>query len=409
LDICEGLSALQVLAGLYHDVVYYQIDGGLPEPVAERLLEYVEMIQGEVYIRKNPKDYRWFEIARRLFGFELGAKLSIFGGLNEFLSTIVALEELEKYLWTEHLLCIIVCIEATIPFRALDSEGRASLYRVEQELRKINKEFKFYIDEDDILRMMRHAVVFGNKDVENFADKDPAMFLENTWQLLPESNPAFWQKNTYTISEYRKAMAKMSGFLHSLNPNYVFHQYREMPNDEHFEEMVSLAKRNITVAREYIDCKLLGMALVEALALYSGGDAPVVLFMGGITDKVNKKTKKVIRAEDYFPDITYSPNLEYNMVVGNILDVGRAGSTHFDIKRSPTSALIYKWLGTEGVYDKLAVAKKMFGGEISAKEFLDVMPDELVYHVAKACTNTALERKAKLEELVKEKGMNLTE
>src|SRR5687767_90175 len=40
LDMCEGMNPRQVLATLFHDVVYYQLDGGFPS-LADTLLKRV--------------------------------------------------------------------------------------------------------------------------------------------------------------------------------------------------------------------------------------------------------------------------------------------------------------------------------------------------------------------------------
>ena len=53
------------------------------------------------------------------------------------------------------------------------------------------------------------AVRVGNRDVENFSDNDAARFLDNTWKLLPESNPALHSPMVYTVRDYRIALQKM--------------------------------------------------------------------------------------------------------------------------------------------------------------------------------------------------------
>ena len=77
--------------------------------------------------------------------------------------------------------------------------------------------------------MVERAVRVGNRDVENFADNDPARFLDNTWKLLPESNPALHSPLVYTVRDYRIALQKMEGFLAWLPAERVFHTWGDEP------------------------------------------------------------------------------------------------------------------------------------------------------------------------------------
>ena len=43
LEMCRGMKPHQVLAGLYHDIVYYQLDGGFPKHFDAYLREVVEV------------------------------------------------------------------------------------------------------------------------------------------------------------------------------------------------------------------------------------------------------------------------------------------------------------------------------------------------------------------------------
>src|SRR6202012_3888745 len=76
---------------------------------------------------------------------------------------------------------------------------------------------------------LRRAVRVGNRDVENFAENDPARFLDNTWKLLPESNPALHSPMVYTVRDYRIALQKMEAFLAWLPAERVFHTWAEGP------------------------------------------------------------------------------------------------------------------------------------------------------------------------------------
>jgi len=53
------------------------------------------------------------------------------------------------------------------------------------------------------------AVVFANRDVDSFAEKDASVFLDGTWKLLPETNVALRSGRIYSIKDYRLALQKM--------------------------------------------------------------------------------------------------------------------------------------------------------------------------------------------------------
>ena len=57
----------------------------------------------------------------------------------------------------------------------------------------------------------------------------PARFLDNTWKLLPESNPALHSPLVYTVRDYRIALQKMEGFLAWLPAERVFHTWGDEP------------------------------------------------------------------------------------------------------------------------------------------------------------------------------------
>jgi len=91
----------------------------------------------------------------------------------------------------------------------------------------------------------------ANGDVRNFAEEDPASFLDETWKLLPEMNPAL-QSGSYTIRQYRTALCKMEGFLSALAPRRVFHQWRGVPDDATYRAWLTAAGINLDVAVRYL-------------------------------------------------------------------------------------------------------------------------------------------------------------
>ena len=128
--MCEGMQPLQVLAALFHDLVYYQLDGGFPVHTAG-LLDDVTRCEGGTLILQpiGPGDTP-LTLCAATFGFEPGQVLPLYGGLNEFLSAVVASRLLQAHLSAADLIAVIACIEATIPFRKPDSQGRTAMDRL---------------------------------------------------------------------------------------------------------------------------------------------------------------------------------------------------------------------------------------------------------------------------------------
>jgi hypothetical protein len=50
-DMCEGMNPRQVLATLFHDVVYYQLDGGFPQQAYKLLMRSIRVEQQALMIR----------------------------------------------------------------------------------------------------------------------------------------------------------------------------------------------------------------------------------------------------------------------------------------------------------------------------------------------------------------------
>jgi hypothetical protein len=242
------------------------------------------------------------------------------------------------------------------------------------------------------------AVVFANRDVDSFAEKDTSVFLDGTWKLLPETNETLRSGRIYSIKEYRHALEKMAGFLGNLNPDNVFHKYKGVPSEAEFGEMVKQAYQNIATAREYLSIKLLAIAVLEALADLTGGDAPLALFTGDI----QRDGDETHHYDDFLPLPVNLKELDQSSVLYKLLDSGRASETNFDMRNSPLAFFMYSQLPQEKVKPLLAVAKEMFAGKLEPRAFLHQLDASLVAAVARACAATVMTRQEKLNQVVEE-------
>lgn len=366
----EGADPIAALAALFHDTVYVQVDLGLPPAFADVLSRYAERDGGGYRVGPKPPGF-----LAELFGFRPGDALSPFAGLNEYLSAAAAMEELGGILSPTELAEVASCIEGTIPFR-----GNAPFARLALRLRDMD------LPEDTVRRTVERAVWVSHKDVENFAFEDCGRFLDNTWLLLPETNPALLSADVYTIRDYRTALFKMEGFVASLSGERVFHRWGSFPDPELHARLVAAANRNITVTVRYLRAKLAASGLLEALAETTGGDAPISLFMGG------RGARR--RLEHWLPA---SPTAEdCDPVILRLLEQGRPAHTSFDIRRAPLASFIYRALGAARTETLAGDAKAMFRGELSAAAFLRAAPEEVVEPTASAAARMAATREPAL-------------
>ncbi len=392
LQVCRHLEhPLQILATLFHDIIYHQIDNGA-KPSTEAVLEPLVYYKGDkTYVREDyPLEDVPLVLCLRIFDYQPNEEIRL-QGYNEFLSTLVAIQKLKKYLGHRNLLGIMVAIEGTIPFRGFNEQGKNCFESMEEKLMALNQEYELNIKEEHIYLLVQLAVEMANNDVENFSSQNVAEFLDNTWRLIPETNDKLRVANVFTFTSYRKAIEKMEGFLSFLNPDIVFQQYRQMPSDEVFAQFKQQADQNIKIAREYLQAKLTSIALLESLAICSGGDAPISMFMGDI--RRSGSFQEIERAEDFLPAITMSDELEYDLAVLKLLEFGRASELDFDTQNAPFSYFVYASIGKEKNQAYLKAARQMFKGEMTCEEYLDVIDSETRASVAKACAEVAISRR----------------
>jgi hypothetical protein len=395
LQVCRHLEhPLQILATLFHDIIYHQIDNGIEKDTQVILSPLVYHQDNKTYIREDyPRDDIPLALCLEVFDYQPNDEIRI-QGYNEFLSTLVAIQKLKAYLGHRNLLGIMVAIEGTIPFRGLNHDGQNCFEVMETKLLKLNQKYELNIKEEHIYLLLELAVEMANNDVENFSHSNVAEFLDNTWRLIPETNDSLRVANAYTLTSYRKAIEKMEGFLNFLSPSIVFQQYRQVPSNETFKQLKEHAEDNIKIAREYLQAKLTSVALLEALAVCTGGDAPISMFIGDI--RHSGSFQAIERAEDYLPAITVSEELEYDEAVLRLLEFGRASELDFDTQNAPFSYFVYASIGKEKNQLYLQAARKMFKGEISCQEYLTQMDARTRTAIAQACAQVAISRREAL-------------
>lgn len=392
-QMAEGMNPRQVLAVLFHDIVYYQLDDGLPEKAEALLKVTIRIEDNQVIILPFDAEDFCASLCVGLFGFESGSRLPLFGGMNEFLSALVATRLLEPYLPRADLVAIATSIEATIPFRSESSSGQTMFSQAEERVIQLNSALAVGLTTDDTRRLMADAVLVANRDVVNFSAADPGYFLATTWQLIEESNAPLAAMGVYLVSEYREALLRMERFLATLNPDHVFHSYRDRPSAREVASLSAAARQNIEFSLRYLDAKIVSVALLEALAVATGGDCPVSMLLGDVHSRANRQD----RIENFLPTLTHEQPTD--PILLSVLEKGRSIEAINDLTTSPLTAYLYRSEGAEGITKGLMQAKRMFSGEIDAGSFLLSLPPPLVRAVANACAKIAFSRASALQAL----------
>jgi len=382
----EGMNPRQVLATLFHDVVYFQLDDGFPRRAHGLLKRVARRGKKTVVLKPIDGGDACLVACAKLFGFEAGQTLPLYGGLNEFLSAVVAARELQPYLPLSDVLAIVACIEATVPFRGTDSAGREAADVLADRVRTVSGMLNVSLSEEELDALVHDAVELGNHDVISFAAHDPSTFLSSTWQLIEESNAPLAAVGIYSIREYRDALTRMEAFLATLNADNIFHRYKNTPGEAEFEQMRAAARGNLEFAGWYLGAKITTIAVIEALAMTTGGDCPVSMLLGDIHGRDGMPD----RVEKFLPPAPTTQSVDVQLL--SVLETGRAKESASDLTVSPLTAFVYRSLGHDRTARAREQAAKMFARKISPGQFLATLDRTMVCDVTKACAQIALSR-----------------
>jgi len=374
IEIASEGDPLEVIAALYHDAIYIQVDQGPPRSMRAEMDKVLLPTDGGWRVLPAAMNDQLSSDVLVVFGRKPGDVISPHSGLNELASALVASLQLAHALDRQQRIDVAACIEQTLPFRT-DPVGK-----LREQLIVLG------LSGEQLDATLKRAVRFGNRDVENFAENDPARFLDNTWKLLPESNPALHSPLVYTVHDYRVALQKMEAFLATLPAERVFHTYLDEPKPEIHARRIARATGNLQLAVRYLRAKLYSIALVEAIAEATGGDVPIDYFMGGKTSAQ--------RLEQFLPELdskaAFAPPLQ------RLLVEGRASESTFDTKPSPLGAFLMTGLGEPAVMAGFEQAKRWWAGGSDTRAFLASQPSRAVAAIARAAANIIDTRRDRL-------------
>jgi hypothetical protein len=444
---------IAIVSACFHDCIYYHVDGGLT-PVQAVLLEGSYKIIGpsvkdmaETDYLHTQQIYKFFatdreeeiteienplmllQMVETIFGYAPGYNIKItMDGLNEFLSAVVAVRMLKDHLPIEMLAQIACCIEATIPFRPVDKvTGKTHMDKLFDNMKKARQLYDLKLSDEDLISSVQRACLISNSDVGNFGTTDRLWFLDNAWSLLPELNESLRNQYVYSVDHFHVALFKMYGFYGFLQPEVVFHDFQGVPAPDELNGLVEECRHNLAFGRTYVGAKLVAMSFVSALAVLSGGDAPISLFTGDLRPTERRRSQvtrrlstgnghrnisllasaQSLRAYDFFKNKTFGLSQipldgrlqNCNLLVYEILAEGRRSESSFDTKRSPWAALLYGQLGDDGLNRILKEHTLYPMTEERAWSLLRALPLEPVQTIIQTISEQALSRADKICEL----------
>jgi hypothetical protein len=397
-EVGEGGDAIEILAALFHDLVYVQVDQGVSVNISRFIAPFIHEDNGQLVIndRQDLPPDRMFEMVMTIFNFAPSQPLKPTAGQNEFLSAVICAKCLETSLAERVIAAIAACIEMTIPFRPRFADGTNASDALAQRMQQLNQDFSLGYAAGDIEALVLRAVRLANRDVVNFANPNSSHFLNNTWNLLPETNHDLKYVNSYTVHGYRRSLQKMEGFLSFLEPERVFQTFAEYPDQSTYQGLVDRTRRNIEVGKLYLGSKLTSITVLEALSLRIGHNTPISTMMGELPTAENPDTYSL---EKFLPYVhnAQEPETDLEQEVLNLLEKGRTLDSSYDIRHSPVATFMVKRVGFREIRRLILKCKDFFADQMSAEEFLSDCDPLIVNTVTEGVLKLFETRKASLQ------------
>jgi len=373
-DVVET-NPILVLSVLFHDVIYYSVDKSFQESQLELLKgvlafeENEEELQQPLTLASDAQENPIFDMTLRLFALEAGKTLPSFG-TNEFLSAIIGVRALSKWLSHSQLTQIAACIEGTVPFRPASSDGKTAMDRLYDRLVIVAPDQS----EDWWTETIHLTATMANCDLGSFDSSNFDFFLDSSWSLIPEFRPSIFKEDC-PLREYYdefKAMEGRTKFLIMSVPN-IFQVFRNVPSKEEMAAKQDKARANLKLCDDYAQVRRLEyMVLMEFITIV--GENPDILrgrlFFGLVLPET----------------LPYSEDDDDD--VRKFLFHGRRASYSWDPATSSLGTFLYDRLGKQGVDAAVDVGKSEPCGnhvllnhlakdvvEVIASSLVDVLPN----------------------------------
>ncbi len=352
-----------ILSALFHDVVYHSIDKSFI-PEQESIIADIILSEGEVLILAadfNGDDL--IEKVVKLFDFMPGAELPRLG-TNEFVSAIIGVKVLEKWLSLHQLMEIAACIEATIPFRPTIDE-KTPMDRLYDRLKAVCPE------QSDAWHVttMHTAAATANFDLCSFDSNDRDFFLDSSWKLIPEARNVLLQDDCPLIEWMNelKALEGRTKFLQGAVPK-IFQRFGDVPSNDEISEKQRKTHENLHVMWEYGKVRQLQAMVLVAIVEAMGENPASFSLRSCLTMDIPEPPRD---PSDYL-----TPTEQQ---VRNWLVLGRRTCFIWDPAISPLGAYLFDSLGTKGVEEAIDIGNSQVPG---SHELLKFLPEEVVVTVS---------------------------
>lgn len=359
----EMKDPVLVLSVLFHDVIYYTIDQAFSKEQDDALEGVLLPEQMQELILAATFDDPLQEMIVKLYGFEPGAPLPKLG-TNEFLSAMIGVRVLSKWLSFPQLVQIATCIEATIPFQPV-VDGKTPMDRLYDRLSLVctdqSEEWK--------VKTVQLAVVTANYDLGSFDSKDRDYFLDSSWKLLPEARASLLKEDCPLI-EFLNELKDLEGrskFLKSAVPR-IFQTFHQVPTDLEMEEKGRQTHENLDIMCQYAQVRLLEVMVLVEFADAMGEDCQTLPLRSSLRMHVPP-------AKEGPSDSLTSVEQE----IRNWLVNGRRVNFSWDPAASELGAFLFDTLGPDGIPQAVAIAKAQTPG---SHELLKYLPNSVIWTVA---------------------------
>lgn len=361
-DISQNMKdPIMILSALFHDVIYYSIDKKFADDQAKPLEGVLNPDSQQLTLAATIED-PLVGMVVRLYGFTPGAELKM--GANEFLSGMIGVRILSKWLGVLHLMEIATCIEATIPFRPV-TDGETPMDRLYDRLALVCPDQS----EEWLVATVRKAAATANCDLCSFDSKDRDFFLDSSWRLLPEARFILLSEDCPLI-EYLNELHALEGrskFLKSAVPR-IFQSFRQVPSAEEMEEKQRMTHENLDIMCEYAKVRLLQTMVLVEFADVMGEDPQALPLRTCLLMDV--------------PQVSEGPSdslTSMEQEIRNWLVCGRQACFSWDPAISPLGAFLFDTLGTKGISEAIEIGKNQKPG---SHELLKYLPKSIVCTVA---------------------------
>lgn len=368
-------NPILVLSVLYHDIIYYSVDKIFQQSQLE-LLEGVLVFEDNndeakdgdrllvvkqpLALASNAQEDPIIDMVVRLFGLEAGKTLPS-SGTNEFLSAIIGVRVVSKWLSHPHLIQLAACIEGTVPFRPPSSDGKTAMDRLYDRLVIVAPNQS----EGWLVETTHLAATMANCDMSSFDSFNFDFFMDSNWSLIPEFRPSILQVDC-PLREYYEEFLVMEGrtkFLLSAVPN-IFQVFRDVPSEKELSAKQDKARANLYLVNDYAQVRRLQLMVLMELVAIVGEDS----------DTIPGRPFLNLELPETRP---YSEDEEDE--VRKLLDNGRRAIFPWDPVRCSMGTFLYDRLGKKGVNAAVDVGKNKESGSYA---LLNHLPNDIIDVIA---------------------------